>query len=382
MFFPLLQTLSNKIKTSFSIKLPDSTELKFGEQYGNVSFQIYVNTKKGLQALKSFDELKIAEAYLYEDIDLHGHINMLKLLEIKQLLTKTHPFISGWSKIISFFSNQVAMNQKNIAKHYELDHDFYLMFLDKTRAYSHGIFENDHELLEEACTRKLKFAMDSCFLSPGKKVLDLGAGWGSAVEYLGDRDIHVDAITISNQSCDFVSKLIEDKNLSNCRIFQKDFFVYEPEQGKTYDAIFSLGTLEHLPDYNRVLKKCDALLNEGGYAYFDASAMATARYINSHFIERHIFPGNHTCLDIHRFLNEVKKSPFELISVHNDRHNYYLTLKHWAQNLESNQKAIIEKWGQALYRKFQIYFWGCCYGMLNNEIGAYRVVLRKTAHLL
>ncbi len=378
MIFNFLQSFSDGVKTPLSIKLPDATEIKIGAQYGDATFQIHIKTKKGLHAVLSGNELSIAEAYIYGDIDLNGNVDMLKLLEIKNYFSGEHPFIMRLARIMAFFSNQVAINKKSIAQHYEFDNDFYLMFLDKTRTYSHGIFLNDKETQEQAATRKLEFAMNSCHLKPGAKVLDLGAGWGNIVEYLGDRGFHVDAITLSDQSERFLSKLVEDKKFSHCRVFKKDFLEYEAPNNEKYDAIFSLGTLEHLPDYPRALKKCSELLKPGGYGYFDASAYAPKQRTNSDFIGRHIFPGNHALLDIFSFLNAVKKSPFELIFLQNDTHSYHLTLKSWAENLDAHKKEIIARWGETLYRKFQIYFWGCCFSMLHNELHAYRVVLQKT----
>jgi cyclopropane-fatty-acyl-phospholipid synthase len=377
MIFKWLQILSDKLKISCSIKLPDSREIKFGEQYGSPLFQVDIKTKKGLRALLSGNELKIAEAYIYKDIDLNEKVDMLKLFAIKNFFSRSHPFIIQFTRIISFFSNQVVINKKSISRHYEFDNDFYLLFLDKTRTYSHGIFIADNESHELAATRKLEFALNSCHLMPGAKVLDIGAGWGNIVEFLGTRGFHVDALTLSNQSERFVLQLIENKKLFDCRVFKKDFLEYELPSGETYDALFSLGTLEHLPNYKKVLQRCSKFLKKGGYAYFDASASVPEQHINSDFIERHIFPGNHTLLDIFRFLDTVKNSSFELVSLHNDRHSYYLTLKAWAQNVDAHKQEIITRWGETIYRKFQLYFWGCCYSMLNNELQAYRIVLRK-----
>lgn len=377
MFLNLLKNFGDTIKTSFLIRLPNLDEIKIGEAYGKPEFQVLIHNENGLRALKSGKELKICEAYIYQDIDLVGQINMLKLLEVTRLFAKEHAILSWLSQWIYFFQDQVQINKKSITEHYELDADFYLSFLDKTRAYSQGIFLNDDESLYSANLRKLEFAMNSCQLSPGKKVLDIGTGWGCAVEYLGNHGIGVDALTISEHSDQFVSNLIQHKNLLNCQVLQIDFFNYQPSATTYYDAVFSLGTLEHLPDYHKVLSKCSKLLKPGGYAYFDASAIASTRAVNSRYIDKYIFPGNHRCLDIYRFLNAVKNSPFELISLHNDTHNYYLTLKAWANNLESNKETIIQRWGELTYRKFQLYFWGCCYGMANNELQAYRIVLRK-----
>ncbi|MDP3561808.1 MAG: class I SAM-dependent methyltransferase [Legionellaceae bacterium] len=377
MFLNLLTSFGDTIKTSFLIKLPNSKEIKIGESYGKPAFQVIINNEQGLRALKSGNELKICEAYIYQDFDLIGKIDMMKLLEVTKLFSKEHAVLSWLSQWIYFFQDQIHINKRSIAEHYELDDEFYLLFLDKTRAYSHGIFQNDEESLDIANARKLDFAMTSCQLSPGQKVLDIGTGWGCIVEHLGSHGIHVNALTISKHSADFVANLIKNKNLAHCEVNQIDFLNYNPALTESYDAVFSLGTLEHLPDYDKVLSKCSTLLKSGGYAYFDASAIASTRGINSRFIDKYIFPGNHRCLDIFRFLNAVKNSSFDLISLHNDTHNYYLTLKTWANNLDQHKDNITQRWGELTYRKFQLYFWGCCHAMANNKLQAYRIVLRK-----
>jgi cyclopropane-fatty-acyl-phospholipid synthase len=371
------EEISTWVKASLLIKLPNSKWIKVGKQTG-LPIIINIKTYKGLEAILSRRELAISEAYMYGDIELDKQVDMLKLIKVKTIFINTAPVIRWLIHTFSLlFNNQVSINEENISKHYEFDHDFYLMFLDKTRSYSHGIFTQDNEPQENASYRKLKFAMDCCHVRSGNKVLDVGAGWGDAVEYLGKKGICVDAITIANQSVRFVSDLIREKKLPNCHVVKKDFLEYEVSEDKQYDAIFSLGTLEHLPNYKLVLKKCAALLKQGGYTYFDASASSPNKSINSDFIERHIFPGNHVLLDIFRFLNAVKQSSFKLISLHNDTHNYYLTLKAWAERLDSHKDEIITRWGEVHYRKFQLYLWGCCYGMQSNELNAYRIVLQK-----
>jgi cyclopropane-fatty-acyl-phospholipid synthase len=380
MILNLANTVGDLIRTSFLVTLPDAQKFKIGEKYGDPEFEVVIKTQRGLSAVQTCKELNICDAYINGDIDLLGNIDMLKFLAVTKVFSKTHPWKRRFLRFVLFlFKPQIQINKASIAKHYEFDHEFYLLFLDKTRAYSHGIFEHDDETLDVANTRKLEFARSECHLTKGSKVLDLGAGWGCTVEYLGKKGIAVDAITISQKSKEFITKLIQDKKLTQCQVYKKDFLEYQPPTAEYYDALFSLGTLEHLPDYEQVLNRCDHLIKPGGYAYFDASATAIQNPARSDFIKRHIFPGNHECLNVFRFLEAVKTSAFDVISVHNDTHNYYLTLKVWAQNLDKNKNKILKKWDESLYRKFHIYLWGCSYMMLHNQLQAYRIVLRKRA---
>ena len=80
----------------------------------------------------------------------------------------------------------VAELERWISQHYDLESDFYLVFLDKqARCYSHGYFSRDDESLEAAIQRKLDTAITDCGMRPGWRVLDIGAGWGAFTAHAG-----------------------------------------------------------------------------------------------------------------------------------------------------------------------------------------------------
>jgi cyclopropane-fatty-acyl-phospholipid synthase len=149
----------------------------------------------------------------------------------------------------------------------------------------------------------------------------------------------------------------------------------EHATAEKYDAIINCGVTEHLPDYAASLKQYEKLLKPGGRLYLDASA---DRVKNAHgsFMGRYVFEGNASLLCLHEYLTEVAKSPFQLEGVWDDRHNYYLTTKAWAQKLDHHRELIEQKWGKQLYRIFRLYLWGSAEGFHSGMIDAYRVVLR------
>ena len=65
---------------------------------------------------------------------------------------------------------------------------------------------------------------------------------------------------------------------------------------------------------------------------------------------------------------------FEILAVHNDRHSYELTCRRWAESIERHRDEIVRRWGNALYRRFQLYLWGCVDVSSRGEFGAYRVI--------
>jgi len=357
----------------FELQLPGQPAQRFGS--GDATFKITVHGDDGLSAILTGDETSIAESYMDGGIDLEG--DMLALYSFRNGLTDRHPIAYlWWVRLQPFLFGQVNRDRKWIAEHYDYDQDFYLLFLDRrTRAYSQGVFICEDEPLEAAQERKLEFALHSCHVEPGQRVLDIGGGWGTFVEYAGQRGVQVTSLTISTESEEFIRRLIAEQGLP-CRVLCEHFYEHTNLEG--YDAIVNLGVTEHLPDYRRTLAHYQRLLKPGGRVYLDASA-CREKWAFSSFIYRHIYPGNPTPMCLAEYLAEVERSPFELMELHNDRRSYELTSRRWAENLDAAREVIVSRWGEVLYRKFRLYFWGTTHAFATGLLNAYRLVLQSPA---
>src|SRR5690606_25457955 len=102
-----------------------------------------------------------------------------------------------------------------------------------------------------------------------------------------------------------------------------------------------------------------------------------AKHQTTDFFERHIYQGNGSQLCLHDYVAALSRTPLELEAVYNDRHNYALTTRGWAENLDRHREEIESRWGRAQYRKFQLYLWGCVDGFTRDIIQAYRLVLHR-----
>ena len=63
----------------------------------------------------------------------------------------------------------------------------------------------------------------------------------------------------------------------------------------------------------------------------------------------------------------------------NDRVNYGITTRRWAENLDAARASVEARWGSRQYRLFRLYLWGCVDGFSRDVIQAYRLVLRNPA---
>ncbi len=361
--------LAGKIVVPFNVRSPNDNMYRFGE--GDPAFTISLKDQNALTAIARFDELRFTEAYINGSLDIEGDI--WAVISCREILSDKRPMHSIWRRIEPLIAGQVHTNRRAIEEHYDYESEFYLKFMDQSRCYSQAVFERDDEPLETAQRRKLEFVVQSCGLKPGDRVLDVGGGWGTFVEYAGKQGVHVTALTIARKSEEFINDLIRRMNLP-CEVIYGDF--YEHTAAEPYDAIVILGVMEHLPDYPAVVSQFLRLLKPGGKIYLDASSFRE-KYSKPTFISRYVYPGNHRFFCLHDFLTQVAKTNLEVRSINNDRHSYYLTCREWAKNLDAGREEIVKRWGERVYRIFRLYLWGSSYSFFNRGMDAFRLVLER-----
>ena len=358
------------VATPFTIEMPDGAKRSVGQ--GEPVFSVVLHNDRAVKAVRTLDEADIAEAYLQGDMDLDG--DMLKPFTLRSELDDSHPLVAAWRFVQPLMFGQVYTNKQAIASHYNLDPDLFLSFLDPVfPAYSQGIYESDDEPLAKALERKFDWAIEKCELGNSKRALEIGPGWGAFASHVLKSGIQYTGITNSEVSQSFLREKLADFG-DQFEILLTDFYDYEPDE--LFDAIVIMGVIEHLPNYEKVLRKFFRLLKPGGLVFLDGSA-ARKKYELSTFMVRYIYPGNHSFLVLDDFLNKLNKTEFECEEVHSDRWSYYLTFKQWAENLEANKDAVIKKFSDFEYRRFRLYLWGATYEFLSRNLDCYRLILSK-----
>ncbi len=358
------------VKSAFTVALPSGELRKVGD--GEPEFHIGLNNERALRAVRSLDEGNIAEAYLQGDIDLEG--DMLKPFTLRDSLDDRHPLVAAWRFIEPLLFGQVYTNKQAISSHYNADPKLFLSFLDPVfPAYSQGVYESDDEPLARALQRKFDWALEQCRIGKGTRVLEIGPGWGAFAGHALQAGARFTGITNSEVSQTYLRGKLANFG-DNFAIELTDFYEYQPKE--KFDAIVIMGVIEHLPDYERVLKKFSSLLKPGGRVFLDGSAWKN-KYELSSFMVRHIYPGNHSFLVLDDLLNKMGKTDFEVEVIHNDRWSYFLTFKQWAMNLDAHKDYIQRSFGDFEFRKFRLYLWGATYEFLHRNLDCYRLILSK-----
>jgi cyclopropane-fatty-acyl-phospholipid synthase len=353
----------------FAVTSASGAAHSFGN--GDPAFTITIKDARGAKALAALDQFRVAVAYLEGWLDVEGDLSAA--LRMRQFFSDFHPIAWLTNFAPALIRGRKERDRRSISHHYDEDSEFFLTFLDaRHRCYTEGVFARDDEALEDAMTRKMDLAIDAIGVKPGDSVLEVGGGWGAFAEHAARRGIEVTTLTLSRESERFLSDLFEREGLP-ANVVRQHVFAYESP--RRYDAIVNMGVTEHLPNYRRTLHKYGELLRPGGHVYLDALAMRTKRRVST-FMTRYVYPGGSAPLLLHSYLRHVARSPFELLSVVDDRHNYYLTCREWALRLDGARDEIVRRWGEPIYRRFRLFLWGSAAGFDTGLVQAYRWVLR------
>jgi cyclopropane-fatty-acyl-phospholipid synthase len=359
----------SKLPFAFSIGTMEGKSIIIGRE--KPEFKIILKNKNGLRALESLNELKVAEAYIKDDLDFNG--DFIKAFSLRNALTDRNTWIKVWRRLAPMIFGRVRLNPKWIAKHYDLDNIQLLFIEDKYYTYTPGIYESENDSAEEGAERKLDVAFQSLHLKSDDSVLDIGCGWGGFLRFAACQGVHATGITLSQDQKKYVEDLIKENNF-NAEVLYQDFFTFQPQ--RKYDGIVMMGVLEDLSDYQRVMTKLPSFLKPGGRIYIDFTA-SNKSYSTDSFTTKYVWPGTFRPVYMPKFIDAIRKSPFEIVAMYNDRRNYYLWSKMGHDRWLQKKKELIMKTDEQFWRMFRIILAGVVDNMSNPSyfVTAYRMIL-------
>ncbi|MGH6706575.1 MAG: class I SAM-dependent methyltransferase [Sphingomicrobium sp.] len=189
--------------------------------------------------------------------------------------------------------NDLVRARQNIAAHYDLGNDFYREWLDPTMSYSSARFAAGDDL-EAAQRRKISLLLDRLDLRPGKRLLEIGCGWGSLAVEAARRGAEVVGLTLSAEQKSWADTKIADANLSDRVDIRMQDYRQISEQ---FDAIASVEMVEAVGErwWPAYLDTIARNLKPGGRAalqYISIDHRLFEAYSRSaDFIQAYIFPG-------------------------------------------------------------------------------------------
>jgi cyclopropane-fatty-acyl-phospholipid synthase len=122
---------------------------------------------------------------------------------------------------------------------YSLIDRIFRLSLGELADFSGAKYDGDFSMsLEEAQRRKHEYVADQIGIAPGRRVLDLGCGWGPLLDFIRDRGGIGVGATLSSAQAAACRRHGLDVHLQDARQVTRDTF-------GSFDAVASLGAFEH-----------------------------------------------------------------------------------------------------------------------------------------
>ncbi len=401
-------------KRDFNIRYWDGS-LDQGREGRAPLFTLVLNKPEALRRmLLPPNEVSIGEAYLRNDYDIEGDIEVAQALA-DHLTERLHSplalarvvarlmalpaspdqessAIEGPRSAVQLTGKQHSEERDSTAVryHYDVGNEFYALWLDGRMVYSCAYFPTGEETLDAAQEAKLDYICRKLRLQPGERLLDIGCGWGGLVIYAAQHyGVEALGITLSEPQANLARKRIAEAGLQErCRVEVHDY--RKIPSTESFDKIVSVGMFEHvgrsqLATYfkqaYKLLKPGGLFLNHGIVTVLpqsDSPADIARRKIwrEGEFINKYVFPDGEL-ITPGEVLDFAEGAGFETRDLESLREHYAMTLRHWVRRLEAHHHEAAKLVGEATYRVWRLYMAGVAHGFASGKIGIVQALLAK-----
>ena len=271
--------------------------------------------------------------------------------------------------------HSIARDRRAVTYHYDVSNEFFALMLGPSMTYSCALWSRGAETLEQAQEAKLELVCTKLGLQPGERVLDVGSGWGSFAVHAAQRHgVHVTGITLSEPQAAGARRRAEEAGVADRVEFR--VMDYRELRGETFDAIASIGMVEHVGSVNidayagtlaSLMPPSGRLLNHG---------IARLRHGEPEagpFSERFVFP-DAAPLHLSHLQSALERAGFETLHVEGLRQDYVRTLHEWTRRLETDQAQAVRLAGPERMRVWQVYLRAARRGFETGFTSVYQVL--------
>ena len=233
--------------------------------------------------------------------------------------------------------------------HYDIGNELYQTMLDKRLTYTCGYWK-EAKTLDDAQEAKLDLVCRKLNLKKGDKVLDIGSGWGSFINFAAEKyGAECVGLTVSKEQADFANANAGGLSVET-RL--QDYLDVEGE----FDHIVSLGMFEHVgkKNYKLYMRKVRSLLKDGGLFLLHTIGRSTKPYTSGDpWFSKYIFP-NSMLPSIDQIMAAANKV-FIMEDVQNFGAYYDTTLMHWWENFNGGWENLKKDYDERFYRMWKYY---------------------------
>jgi cyclopropane-fatty-acyl-phospholipid synthase len=263
-------------------------------------------------------------------------------------------------------------NQEEVEVSYDVGNEFFRLWLDEKMNYTCGIYEGTDNL-EEAQVKKLEWLADAAHVTPEKRVLDIGCGWGADVEHLVTQRNAKSAtgITLSRSQAEECRR----RELPRAEFIVTDYRDFAPQE--KFDAVISICMMEHIatPEqvregkhigmYRDYFRRAWEWTNPGSYFGLQTILRNKVPRIKEDLIDINwltyaIFPGGLSLRleDIVKAVNPY----WEIMEIKTRRVDYQKTTAEWLRRMRLHEDYIRKTWGDVVFDDYDRYLRTCVRG--------------------
>ncbi|KJG53608.1 cyclopropane fatty acyl phospholipid synthase [Photobacterium angustum] len=349
---------------------------------GDRPWDIIVNDDKLFDNILSQGTIAFGEGYMDHLWDCQRiDILVSKLLRanIEEKLSGTDKFKIaakiGVSKIKNLINHQsLSRVKEDVPFHYDIGNDLYTNMLDDRMAYTCAYWKGAKNL-NEAQENKMELICRKLDLKPGMRLLDIGCGWSSFMNYAAEKyGVICDGLTLSQEQMKLGQKIADNKGLP-VRIILEDYREYQPVQ--QYDRIVSIGMIEHVgpENYNEFFDCANKFLKDDGIFLLHTIGSPVSVTQTDPWINKYIFP-NGVVPSIAQ-LSSALEGKMNIEDVHNFGPDYDLTLMAWCENFERNWHKISDQYNERFYRMWRYYLLSCAGAFRSRDLNLLQFSLTK-----
>jgi len=325
---------------------------------GPVGAQVQMREASVLRRLLKNPEMQFGEAYMDGDWTPENG-DLLKVLQVGLNISahreRLTPFRRLRRSLAAFAErNTPHLSRRNVAHHYDLDNEFYKLFLDTEMHYSCAYFEKPEMTLEQAQQAKCAMIARKLNLKCGARVLDIGCGWGGLSLYLARHfNARVTGVTLSVAQHALAQQRAKAEGLDKQVEFRLQDYRDTPGE---FDAIVSVGMFEHVgrPQYQTYFDQINARLAPDGTALMHTIGRLSPPGRTNPWITKHIFPGGYIPAPS-EVLPAIENSGLELNDLEVWRLHYAETLAEWNRRFQRVREQCAQRFGERFCRMWEFY---------------------------
>jgi cyclopropane-fatty-acyl-phospholipid synthase len=232
--------------------------------------------------------------------------------------------------------------------HYALPPEIFAAFLDKRLKYSCGLYSSPEATLDDAQENKLTWVAEQRLgLDSGKRLLDVGCGWGSLVLFAAQRyGCQVVGVTPSRAQRDYILARAAETEVAKLVDVRLGRFTAVDLGPQRFQAVAMLGSIVHMPDREDVLASVTRALTANGRVYISESCFRNAQIADqfatrpgSRYVGEEIF-GFADMVPASKLLAAVEEAGLSLTALTDLTAHYPLTIEAWAERVRQNRSEI------------------------------------------